>query len=523
MGSISIQKLAIDADVTFNSGTFTTTLSAGTSGTFGDITISDGSIVSSSGAISFGDENLTTTGGLKIGKQINQAIGAAIASATALPALLDGNYAHVTGTAAITSIITTGTVGSIIWLEFDDVLVLTHHATNLILPGEADITTAAGDVAGLLEYGAGTYKGFIYSKKSGAAVISGGGGAFATSGTENLFAGTMAGDSLTTGTNNFFAGLNAGTAITDGTFNVVIGSGALDASITADHTIAIGTNVMGAAATGADNICLGQLSGSEIVTAARNVCIGLQAGDAMTAGSDNIAIGTNCMGAGVTTGDSNVSFGTFAGSALTSGSRNVSAGFNSGGTLTSGDWNVCIGSSTGLVWATGNNNIAIGESLAGSSSAVSDEIIIGHDITGAGVETTKIGSPTDNIVNDWGENATWTHSSDMRMKNIIGRSPLGLDFINSLNPVEFTKKPASQWPEEWGVEKDTKIDTDKIYQGMVAQEVRKALDVAGVGNFGGWREDADGRQRIGDAAFVFPLIRAVQELSAQIKELKRKI
>ena len=110
-------------------------------------------------------------GSLKVGKQINQSIGAAIASATALPALLDGNYAHVTGTDAITSIITTGTVGSIIWLEFDDVLVLTHHATNLILPGEADITTAAGDVAGLLEYGAGTYKCFIYAPLAGRAVI----------------------------------------------------------------------------------------------------------------------------------------------------------------------------------------------------------------------------------------------------------------------------------------------------------------------------------------------------------------
>lgn len=410
--------------------------------------------------------------------------------------------------------------------------------------------------------------------------LSGVGGAFATSGTENLFAGTNAGNSLTTGTNNFFAGLNAGTGITVGDFNIAIGSGAMDAATTGvnvNNNIAIGGNSMGSGVlTGADNIAIGQLAGDALTSGNTNVLIGLNAGDEMTTGSSNIflgnvvlngvvtggqniVIGNGLTGDDLTSGSSNIILGASSGtkittgidnviigkfilnengtnptnviaigseamtSGATTGANNIGIGSKSGNVLTSGADNIYIGRSAGLVNTTGSNQIMIGETLSASGTAIADEYVIGHDITGAGTETTKIGSATDSIVNDWGENATWTHSSDIRMKDIIGSSPLGLDFINNLNPVEFTKKPASQLPEEWGVDKDAKIDTDKIYQGMVAQEVRKALDAAGVGNFGGWREDADGRQRIGDAAFVFPLINAVNELTKQLNDLKEQV
>jgi hypothetical protein len=47
--------------------TLTTTITAGTSGVFGDMSIANGSITSSSGAITFGNENLVTTGTLGAG------------------------------------------------------------------------------------------------------------------------------------------------------------------------------------------------------------------------------------------------------------------------------------------------------------------------------------------------------------------------------------------------------------------------------------------------------------------------
>ena len=83
--------------------------------------------------------------------------GADVASATALPVDVDGNLFDVTGTTTVTSIKTKG-IGTIIVLQFDGILTLTHHATNLILPLSANITTAAGDTAVLYEYSAGSWR-----------------------------------------------------------------------------------------------------------------------------------------------------------------------------------------------------------------------------------------------------------------------------------------------------------------------------------------------------------------------------
>jgi len=105
------------------------------------------------------------------GAQIQWSKGADVVSATALPVLTDGNYFDVTGTTAVTSINTTGGAGTLIKLHFDAILTLTHHATDLILPGGANITTAAGDEAEFIEYAAGDYRCTNYSKADGTSVV----------------------------------------------------------------------------------------------------------------------------------------------------------------------------------------------------------------------------------------------------------------------------------------------------------------------------------------------------------------
>ena len=107
------------------------------------------------------------------GAQIQWSKGADVVSATALPVLTDGNYFDVTGTTAVTSINTTGGAGTLIKLHFDAILTLTHHATDLILPGGANITTAAGDEAEFIEYAAGDYRCTNYSKADGTSVVGG--------------------------------------------------------------------------------------------------------------------------------------------------------------------------------------------------------------------------------------------------------------------------------------------------------------------------------------------------------------
>ena len=110
------------------------------------------------------------------GAQIQWSKGADVASATALPVLTDGNYFDVTGTTTVTSINTTGGAGTLIKLHFDAILILTHHATDLILPGGANITTAAGDEAEFIEYDTGDYRCTNYSKADGTSVVAAGGG-----------------------------------------------------------------------------------------------------------------------------------------------------------------------------------------------------------------------------------------------------------------------------------------------------------------------------------------------------------
>lgn len=82
--------------------------------------------------------------------------GIDVASAAALT-LGDGNIFDITGTTDITSIVTKG-VGTIIVLQFDDVLTVTHNATDLVLPGGANIDTTAGDVLIFEEYATGDWR-----------------------------------------------------------------------------------------------------------------------------------------------------------------------------------------------------------------------------------------------------------------------------------------------------------------------------------------------------------------------------
>ena len=94
--------------------------------------------------------------------------GGDVASVAAL-ILGDGNYFDITGTTTITSIGTKG-VGTTIKLHFDDALTLTHSATDLILPGAANITTAAGDEFEFTEYAAGDWRCTGYALASGEAI-----------------------------------------------------------------------------------------------------------------------------------------------------------------------------------------------------------------------------------------------------------------------------------------------------------------------------------------------------------------
>lgn len=141
------------------------------------------------------------------GHQIQWSKGADVASSAALALGTDGNSFDITGTTTITSINTIA-IGTYVMLHFDGALTLTHNATDLILPGAANITTAAGDIATFYEYATGDWRCVSY--QVAATAPGGGGGAgsgFPSTDNDKTAAYTVvAGD---VGENIVFSGLSA--------------------------------------------------------------------------------------------------------------------------------------------------------------------------------------------------------------------------------------------------------------------------------------------------------------------------
>ena len=75
----------------------------------------------------------------------NQGSDIASAATCNIAATGTSKYAKVTGTTGITSF-GSAPAGTTRWIEFTGALTITHDATNLILPGAANYTTAAGDM-----------------------------------------------------------------------------------------------------------------------------------------------------------------------------------------------------------------------------------------------------------------------------------------------------------------------------------------------------------------------------------------
>jgi hypothetical protein len=226
----------------------------------------------------------------------------------------------------------------------------------------------------------------------------------------------------------------------------------------------------------------------------------------------------------LTEGDSNVAIGVNAGQDLTTGSKNTLIGVAAGGSQQTGEFNICIGYGTTCVDDV-DNQITIGNSTTSSGQYA---IAIGDDITAA-ANVIRVGKA--GATNTWWLNFTdgdvWAHSSDLRMKRNIEDDTLGLSFINDLKTKTFQWKPSEEFPVEW---EDWSLDDDgnKVYadvydgvmHGMIAQDVKEALDKAGVDTFGAWAEDEKGIQSLGTELFVYPLIKAVQELSAKVTALE---
>lgn len=98
-------------------------------------------------------------------------------------------------------------------------------------------------------------------------------------------------------------------------------------------------------------------------------------------------------------------------------------------------------------------------------------------------------------------------TSDERKKKYIADSDLGLAFIERLRPVRYV----------WRQHK-------RRHYGLIAQEVKAAMDDLGIDDFAGYIHDEEAdAYGLRYSEFVAPLIKAVQELRAEVNELREQV
>ena len=122
-------------------------------------------------------------------------------------------------------------------------------------------------------------------------------------------------------------------------------------------------------------------------------------------------------------------------------------------------------------------------------------------------------------------------TSDIRFKENIQKSLLGLDFILRLNPVSYKWKHVDKIIETGiinGVEEVINIYSEENYirthYGLISQEVKTVLDnlKLSTDDFAGYIYEKDkDKYGLRYTEFIAPLIKAVQELSKEVETLKK--
>ena len=370
----------------------------------------------------------------------------------------------------------------------------------------------------------------------------------------------MAGSNVSTGGNHTLIGYSAGDSITDsvhntavgyeahgasnGSYNTAIGDRALHLTNGGNDNVAIGSRAhygsansatrntvvgvssMEGATTGSYNSALGMRALYLNSSGTENTAMGYLAMDANTTGSYNVGLGVNALG-GNTTANYNTAIGTGAMIACTEGHSNVAIGASCGDGITTGDENICIGYLAGDNITTQNANITIGHgTIIGNSN--NHCIVIGHDI-GIDGNFFAFGKASNYVYNGFTSNNSWTRNSDVRLKKNISTNTLGLDFINALRPVTFNWKDSreldstdAELADHYNADENL-MDSTTLYHGFIAQEVKTAMDNAGISNFGGWNKLSTGVQGVSLEAMVTPLVRALQEADDKIEALTARV
>jgi len=248
----------------------------------------------------------------------------------------------------------------------------------------------------------------------------------------------------------------------------------------------------------------------------------------------------------------------------TGGPAWLMTGSGLGGNISAVAGNVIIGGSGKFV---GNiigqlHNFSGNTATYGTDLVGSDFTSISLDVVGSGrrmdLTTTRnrmyqVTAPfSDNSYTIGASGARWSQvwaadgtiqTSDERLKTDVTDSALGLSFIDRLRPVSYRWIVGENV--EDGFQEEEILDDDgnvirtiriptyrprpgvRTHYGLISQEVKAALDQEDAGDFAGWvlsdKHDPSSEQCLNYSEFIAPMIRAIQELKAELDATRAQL
>jgi len=213
----------------------------------------------------------------------------------------------------------------------------------------------------------------------------------------------------------------------------------------------------------------------------------------------------------------------------TTGVDNTANGIDALYYNTTGGGNTANGNDALYYNTTGNNNTAIGSSAgpAYSYSNLNNTTALGDNTVVTNSNTVMLGNSS---VTSIGGYAAWSNFSDGRFKTNVQTNVPGLAFIAKLRPVTFKwdlhKLDTYRGVNDSIIRKSPEMEQarlareKKTYTGFIAQEVEQAATDCGFDFSGIVKPENDKTPyNLSYAEFVVPLVKAVQELNDQNKEL----
>ena len=307
--------------------------------------------------------------------------------------------------------------------------------------------------------------------------------------------------------------------------NTAVGASALNATNTGGKCTAFGYQAL-TLTTGKENTAFGSSAGASMTsgeglaafgwnaanlnTGDNNTAIGHNSLAANTTAANNTAIGNAALNAN-TTGASNVAVGRQALVANTTASNNTAIGFQAAQSNTTGNGGIFIGQGAGTTRATtGDFNILIGATAQNSATGGSYEIVIGtNNPTGKGSSTGFINAGGGGVYQG-NNSATWSVTSDQRLKKNIVDNTDGLEKLLQIKVRNFEYRlpeEVTELPQEQAIQKQG------IQLGAIAQELQQILPEC-------VKTETTGVMTVDTDNLTWYLINAVKELSARVKQLE---